>query len=84
MRFRNVSGVTQDLPTLGDDGLRVPAGEEFEATGEAAKSLTGNPAFKQLGGAKRPAKTRTPKKASAPSAPVETPPSAETNTEDVS
>lgn len=48
MRFVNVSGATQDLPTLGEDGLRVEPGEEFDATGDDAKSLTGNPAFERV------------------------------------
>lgn len=43
MRFVNVSGDTQDLPTL---DLRVGPGEEFDATGDDAKGLAGNPAFK--------------------------------------
>lgn len=36
MKFANNSGAAVDLPTL---GLRVPAGEEFEATGQDAKNL---------------------------------------------
>lgn len=51
MRFVNVSGDTQDLPTL---DLRVGPGEEFEATGDDAKGLTGNPAFER---ADKPSKT---------------------------
>lgn len=48
MRFRNVSGDTQDLPTVGDDGTRVEAGGEVDVTGDAAKGLTGNPAFERV------------------------------------
>jgi hypothetical protein len=47
MRFRNVSGDTQDLPSLGENGLRVAPGEEFEASGDDAKGLTGNPSFER-------------------------------------
>lgn len=46
MRFVNVSGDTQDLPTLGD--LRVGPGEEFDASGDDAKGLAGNPAFERV------------------------------------
>lgn len=45
MRFRNVSGDTQDLPTL---DLRVGPGEEFDATGDDAKGLAGNDAFERV------------------------------------
>lgn len=45
MEFRNVSGDTQELPTL---DLRVAPGEEFSATGDAAKGLAGNPAFDRV------------------------------------
>jgi hypothetical protein len=45
MEFRNVSGSTQELPTL---DLRVPDGETFTATGDAAKSLQTNPAFDRV------------------------------------
>lgn len=45
MQFKNVSGATQDLPTL---DLRVPDGETFEATGDDAKSLQSNPAFARV------------------------------------
>lgn len=50
MQFQNVSGDTQELPSLGEDGvpLRVPAGGEFTATGDAAKSLLTNPAFTRV------------------------------------
>ena len=48
MRFRNVSGDTQDLPTLGEQGLRVPPDEEFEATGAAAQGLLANPDFERV------------------------------------
>lgn len=48
MRFKNVSGDTQDLPYLAEDGLRVPPGEEFEATGQDAKNLEQNPAFERV------------------------------------
>lgn len=48
MQFKNVSGDTQELPSLGEDGLRVPAGGEFTATGDAAKSLLTNPAFTRV------------------------------------
>lgn len=36
MRFVNKTGGTVELPTL---GLRVPDGEEFDATGQDAKNL---------------------------------------------
>lgn len=45
MQFKNVSGATQDLPTL---DLRVPDGETFEATGDDAKNLQANPAFERV------------------------------------
>lgn len=45
MRFQNVSGDPQDLPTL---DLRVLPGDEFEATGDDAKGLAGNPAFERV------------------------------------
>lgn len=57
MRFRNVSGDTQDLPTLGD--LRVAPGEEFEASGDDAKGLAGNPAFERVD---KPSKSSTEEK----------------------
>ena len=44
MLFRNVSNDTQELPTL---DLRVAPGEEFTATGDAAKGLLDNPAFER-------------------------------------
>jgi hypothetical protein len=53
VRFRNVSGTPQDLPTL---DLRVDAGEEFDATGDDAKSLSANPAFERTD---KPSKTGT-------------------------
>lgn len=55
MRFRNVSADTQDLPTL---DLRVGPGEEFEATGDAAKGLAGNLAFAPVGAKTTPAAAR--------------------------
>lgn len=48
MKFVNVSGETRDLPTLGDSGLIVAPGEEFEATGQDAKNLQADPAFKRV------------------------------------
>jgi hypothetical protein len=47
MRFKNTSGDTWDLPTLGENGLRVGPDEEFDATGEDAKNLSANPAFER-------------------------------------
>lgn len=44
MRFLNISGDTQDLPTL---DLRVEPGEEFDATGDDAKNLQASPFFKR-------------------------------------
>lgn len=54
MQFTNVSDSPQDLPTLGDEGLRVMPGETFEATGDDAKGLQGNPSFER---ADKPSKT---------------------------
>jgi hypothetical protein len=51
VQFRNVSDSPQDLPTL---GLRVLPGETFEATGDDAKGLQGNPSFER---ADKPSKT---------------------------
>lgn len=45
MEFKNTSGSTQNLPTL---GLRVQAGETFTATGDDAKSLSTNPDFERV------------------------------------
>ena len=45
MQFRNISSDTQELPTL---DLRVAPGEQFSATGDAAKGLTGNPDFERV------------------------------------
>ena len=47
MKFVNVSGTPQDLPHLGENGTRVAAGDEVDATGDAAKSLQSNPAFER-------------------------------------
>jgi hypothetical protein len=44
VEFVNVSGETQELPSLGEV---VPAGATVAATGDAAKSLTGNPSFER-------------------------------------
>ena len=49
MRFTNISDSPQDLPTL---DLRVLPGEEFDATGDDAKGLQGNPAFQRSDKAK--------------------------------
>lgn len=54
MKFTNVSGEHRDLPTLGLMG--IPPGEEFEATGDDAKNLQGNPDFERVDG-KATAKT---------------------------
>lgn len=56
MRFVNVSGTPQDLPTL---DLRVQPGEEFDASGDDAKGLQGNPAFER---ADKPSKSTTSEK----------------------
>lgn len=52
MQFTNVSDDPQDLPTL---DLRVLPGETFEATGDDAKGLAGNPAFERADAPKAPA-----------------------------
>lgn len=51
MRFKNVSGDTQDLPTL---DLRVADGEEFDVTGDDAKNLAGNPLFERVDKTSKP------------------------------
>lgn len=53
MRFKNTSGETWDLPSLGE-GLRVGPGEEFDATGDDAKNLSDHPAFERVD---KPSKT---------------------------
>lgn len=81
MKFINVSGDTQDLPTL---DLRVGPGEDFDATGDDAKGLVGNTAFRSAGAKKTTPRKRTPRqRAAAP--PTETPQTAaDTDTKDVS
>lgn len=59
MRFKNTSGETWDLPTLGEQGLRVQPGEEFDATGDDAKNLAEHPAFERVD---KPSKTSTEEK----------------------
>lgn len=45
MKFVNASKDTYELPTL---GLLVAPGDEFEATGDDAKSLLTNPSFERV------------------------------------
>ena len=45
MRFRNRTGAVEHLPHL---ELHVAPGEEFDATGDDAKSLRTNPSFERV------------------------------------
>lgn len=56
MRFVNASDDTRDLPTLGENGLRVAPGEEFDATGDDAKNLQADPSFRRVD---KPSKSST-------------------------